>query len=154
VTTFGLFLHHVGYVVPEIEIAMPGFAASLGAKWNGQIYDDPLQKVRVAFLSTRPGDAQIELVQPASGDSPVLRFLREKGGGYHHVCYEVDDLEMALAGMKTRGAAIARRPKPAVAFDGRRIAWVVTAEKALIELLEKTARAVEPAGAEEVAQGL
>ena len=151
---FSLFLHHVGYVVPDIETAMPGFTASLGASWNGRIYDDPHQRVRVAFLSTRPGDAQIELVQPASDDSPVLRFLREKGGGFHHVCYEVGDLEMALAEMKTRRAVIARRPKPAVAFDGRRIAWMVTAERALIELLERTARPVEPTGAERVAQGL
>ncbi len=133
---------------------MPGFAASLGATWSGRIYDDPHQRVRVAFLSTRPGDAQIELVQPASDDSPVLRFLREKGGGFHHVCYEVEDLEMALAGMKTRKAVIARRPKPAVAFDGRRIAWVVTAEKALIELLEKTARPVEPVGAGKAGRSL
>jgi hypothetical protein len=42
-----------------------------------------------------------------------------------------------MAGMKSRGALIARRPKPAVAFEARRIAWMLTAEKMLVELLEQ-----------------
>lgn len=46
-----------------------------------------------------------------------------------------------MAEMKTRGAIIARRPKPAVAFQGRRIAWMLTAEKLLVELLEIAAKA-------------
>ena len=131
-----LAIHHVGFVVSDIDAGMAGFTRSLGAEWDGHVYDDPHQKVKVAFLVTRSGDAKIELVQPAADDSPVTRFLREKGGGLHHVCYEVPDLECALAEMKSGGALIARRPKPAVAFQGRRIAWIVTPEKLLVELLE------------------
>jgi methylmalonyl-CoA/ethylmalonyl-CoA epimerase len=130
-----LRLHHVGFVVANIEQAMPGFLRSLAAQWDEQIFHDPLQKVKVAFLTTRAGDPQIELVEPSGEDSPVLRFL-EQGGGLHHVCYEVADLEKELAEFRSRGAMIAKRPKPAVAFGGRRIAWVITAEKLLVELLE------------------
>lgn len=130
-------LHHVGFVVPEVGSGMEAFVASLGATWDGTVYQDPLQKVKVAFLTTRAGDAQIELVAPDGPDSPVLRFLQENGGGLHHVCYEVDGLEQQMAAMKARGALIMRRPKPAVAFEGRRIAWMLTREKLLVELLEK-----------------
>ncbi len=133
-----LRLHHVGYVVDNIETAMTGFLRSLAAEWDGQVFHDPLQKVKVAFLRTRAEDPQIELVQAASEDSPVLRFLQQKGGGLHHVCYEVADLEEELAGFRSRGAVIAKRPKPAVAFGGRRIAWVITSEKLLVELLEES----------------
>jgi methylmalonyl-CoA/ethylmalonyl-CoA epimerase len=136
-------LHHVGFVVGEIAATVDGFIRSLGAQWNGRVYEDPHQKVKVTFLSTRPGDPLIELVEPVGEDSPVRQFLREKGGGLHHVCYEVDDLERSMAEMKTRGAMIARRPKPAVAFEGRRIAWMLTAEKLLVELLEMQLR-IEP----------
>jgi methylmalonyl-CoA/ethylmalonyl-CoA epimerase len=132
-----LFLHHVGFVVPEVRAGMEAFVASLGATWDGTVYGDPLQRVKVAFLTTRVGDAQIELVAPDGPDSPVLRFLKESGGGLHHVCYEVDDVEQQMAAMKARGALIMRRPKPAVAFEGRRIAWMLTREKLLVELLEK-----------------
>jgi len=131
-----LVIHHVGFVVADIEAGLRGFVQSLAAKWDGKIFADPIQKVKVAFLVTRPGDARIELVQPAADDSPVSRFLAERGGGFHHVCYEVEDLNRALAEFRGRGALLARPPKPAVAFEGRRIAWVLTAEKFLVELLE------------------
>lgn len=132
-----LRLHHLGFVVANIETAMPGFLRSLAAEWDGQVFHDPLQKVRVAFLATRAQDPAIELVEPAGDDSPVLRFLQERGGGLHHVCYEVADLEEDLAAFRSRGALIAKRPLPAVAFGGRRIAWVITSEKLLVELLEE-----------------
>lgn len=130
-------LHHVGFVVADISTAMEGFVRSLGATWDRRTFNDPNQKVRVAFLEVRAGDPLIELVEPAGDDSPVRSFLAERGGGMHHVCYEVLDLEGQMAEMKARGAMIVRRPRPAVAFDGRRIAWLLTAEKLLVELLEK-----------------
>lgn len=133
-----LRLHHVGFVVANIEQAMPGFLRSLAAEWDGQVFHDPLQRVRVAFLATRKEDPLIELVEAAGDDSPVLRFLQERGGGLHHLCYEVANLEDELAEFRARGAVIAKRPKPAVAFAGRRIAWVISAEKLLIELLEES----------------
>ncbi|HEY7306810.1 MAG TPA: VOC family protein [Bryobacteraceae bacterium] len=131
-----LELHHIGFVVGQIRSSIQGFESSLGAVWDGSIFNDPKQKVKVAFLSTQPSHGRIELVEPASEDSPVAKFLRERGGGLHHLCYEVRDLEQALAAFKLRGAVIAKRPLPAVAFDGRRIAWILTAEKLLVELLE------------------
>ena len=132
-----LRLHHMGFVVADIATAMPAFVHSMAAEWDGKIFEDPLQKAKVAFLTTRAGDAQIELVQPLGETSPVQRFLQERGGGMHHLCYEVADLQAELAAFRSRGAAIASRPKPAVAFGGRRIAWVVTSEKFLVELLEE-----------------
>lgn len=131
-----LRLHHMGFVVADIAAAMPSFVRSMAAEWDGQIFEDPLQKAKVAFMTTRPGDAQIELVQPVGENSPVARFLQQ-GGGMHHLCYEVADLETELAAFRSRGAAIASRPKAAVAFGGRRIAWVITSEKFLVELLEE-----------------
>jgi hypothetical protein len=47
------------------------------------------------------------------------------------------DLNVGMAEMKSRGGIIARRPKPATAFRGRRIAWMLTAEERLVELLEE-----------------
>ena len=131
-----LRLHHIGFVVRDMETSIQGFTYSLAARWDGHTYCDPIQRVRVSFLSTGPSDAQIELVEPGTTDSPVSKFL-ERGGGLHHVCYEVADLEQALLTLKAKKAITVRRPVPAVAFAGRRIAWALTAEKLLVELLEK-----------------
>jgi methylmalonyl-CoA/ethylmalonyl-CoA epimerase len=131
-----LRLHHIGFVVASIRSSAPGFMRSLGATWDGAIFTDPGQKVRVAFLTPAPGDALIELVEPHAEDAPVSAFLREKGQGLHHLCYEVHMLEEAIAELRSKGSLIAKPPKPAVAFEGRRIAWLLTAEKLLLELLE------------------
>lgn len=129
-------LHHLGFVLASIEESAEGFAQSLCATWDGKIIFDPLQKVRVTFLrGAHVHDALIELVEPAGPDSPVTRFLA-RGGGMHHVCYEVDDLEAQLVFCKSVGSTLIRKPVPAVAFDGRRIAWVLTKRKLLVEYLE------------------
>lgn len=132
---FGLRLHHVGFVVSDIEGSARNFMNSLGMSWDGAIYHDPTQKVKVTFLATGPACAQIELVAPASANSPVTKFL-ERGGGQHHLCYEVEDIEGALREFKMRRASVVQRACPAVAFDGRRIAWLITREKLVVELLE------------------
>jgi methylmalonyl-CoA/ethylmalonyl-CoA epimerase len=129
-------LHHIGFVVASISASATGFLRSLGANWDGQVFVDTNQKVKVTFLTLLPGDPQLELVEPNAEDAPVNRFLSEKGPGLHHLCYEVDDLEEALAEMRSNGALLAKPPKPAVAFGGRRIAWMITAEKLLVEMLE------------------
>ena len=130
-------LHHIGFVVSSIEEVAPKFAVSLAAPTATEIFEDPLQGVRVLFLSA-PSSVAIELVAPApnaGSASPVKSFLN-RGGGLHHLCYEVSNLEQQIAEMRARKCLLLRPPKPAVAFGGRRIAWVMTAERLLLEYLE------------------
>jgi methylmalonyl-CoA/ethylmalonyl-CoA epimerase len=77
----------------------------------------------------------LELVEPAGEDSPVLGFLK-RGGGLHHLCYEVSHLEQQLELSQSMGGRIVRPPLPASVFEGRRIAWVFTKDRLLLELLE------------------
>jgi methylmalonyl-CoA/ethylmalonyl-CoA epimerase len=128
--------HHVGFVVGSIQDSVQSFAASLDATWDGEIIHDPNQVVRVTFLQSKhPSNPLLELVEPAGEKSPVLSFL-QRGGGLHHICYQVDDLEEQLRRSRAAGGLITRPPLPAVAFGGRRIAWVYTKNKLLIEYLE------------------
>jgi methylmalonyl-CoA/ethylmalonyl-CoA epimerase len=129
-------LHHVGFVVASIDASMPGFVRSLGGTWNGDVIVDPIQNVKVAFLVLGPNEAQVELVQAHLDPAPVTKFLKDKGEGLHHMCFEVKDLEVALSTAKSNGGLLVKKPKPAVAFGGRRIAWVLTREKLLVEFLE------------------
>lgn len=115
---------------------MPAFTRSVAGTWDGRIFEDPIQKVKVAFLSTPGTDVQIELVEPAEGPSPVRAFL-DKGGGLHHLCYEVSNCDEALKLIRQRKGLLVKRPNPAVAFGGRRIAWALTAEKLLLEFVER-----------------
>lgn len=129
--------HHVGFVVRSIADSVEGFAAILQAAWDQEVFHDPNQGVRVTFLrGASDGDPLWELVEPADDKSPVQSFV-VKGGGLHHVCYVVGRLEDALTRARSLGAVIAREPMPAVAFGGRRIAWIYTKNRLLIEYLEQ-----------------
>lgn len=129
-------LHHVGYVVRSISEVADRFAQSVAASWDQEIIQDPLQDAKVAFLK---GIVQefplVELLEPASEASPVANFLR-KGGGLHHLCYEVESLDKRLEFSQAIGGMIVRPPLPAVAFAGRRIAWVYTKDRLLLEFLD------------------
>lgn len=129
-------LHHVGFVVASIADAAPQFAGALDSHWGGEIIHDPLQAARVSFLQSKvAANPLFELVEPVGEDSPVWKFLA-RGGGLHHLCYQVEDLETQLQVSRDKGALVVRQPAPAVAFGGRRIAWVFTKTKLLIEYLE------------------
>ena len=89
------------------------------------------------FLDLPPdGAVKLELIEPLGSDSPVAKF-DQKGGGLHHLCFEVDDVDEQIQKMKILKAMLIRRPQPAVAFGGRRIAWMQTREKLLVEYLER-----------------
>ncbi|HET7207537.1 MAG TPA: VOC family protein [Terriglobales bacterium] len=129
--------HHVGFVVSSIQNTIQQFMQSLKAEWDRDIVHDPLQQVSVTFLrGQNPADPLFELIEPAGEQSPVMSFLK-RGGGLHHVCYLSDDMENELATCRQQGTLVVKPPLPATAFGGRRIAWVYTKNKLLIEYLER-----------------
>ena len=138
-TENAVVLHHIGYAVKSIEVEAPRFARLLGAMWDGVIYHDPLQQARVSFLiagnglSTAP---KFELVEGDGEDAPLRRFV-DKGGGLHHVCYEVADLDAHVAQMKELGAVLIKASVPAVAFNGRMVAWMFARPHLLLEYIER-----------------
>jgi methylmalonyl-CoA/ethylmalonyl-CoA epimerase len=130
-------LHHIGFVVASIQQVGVGFARSLHAIWDGEIIHDPQQQARVAFLRhANAATPMLELVEPAGESSPLHRFV-SRGGGLHHICYEVDSLDDQMKLSRASGALIVKQPLPAVAFGGRRIAWVFISQKLLVEYLER-----------------
>jgi len=130
-------LHHLGIVVASIPAAAEEFATSMSASWNGQIIHDPLQQVRVAFFTpAEPRNPVFELVEPVGEASPVTNVLKKRVGLYH-LCYEIDDLELTLEAARDVRFVVVSTPKPAVAFEGRRIAWISSKTRLLVELLER-----------------
>jgi methylmalonyl-CoA/ethylmalonyl-CoA epimerase len=71
----------------------------------------------------RVGESTIELVQPIRPDSPVGKFLAKRGEGFHHVAFEVQDLEGTLAKLKRNGVEIIDEV-PRRGAGGTRMAFV------------------------------
>ncbi len=133
----GFKLLHVGVAVPELGPTTELMTALLGYRVISGPFDDPIQRVSVNFLTTQPTDtAEIELIAPLTEDSPIRATLAKGGGASYHLCFETADLDAALAHAKRLKCLIVTAPAPAVAFNGRRIAWIYTKSRQLFELVE------------------
>ena len=135
-------LHHLGVAVRDIRAAIDAYARMFGYQLLQGPVDDPTQRVTVAFVGPTHGSAlQLELVAPLAGAgvSPVDRILQGSNSAYH-VCYQVCDLEQSLRRLQEAGCHSISKPSPAVAFGGRRIAWLLTPTNHLLELLEGPSR--------------
>ena len=128
---------HMGVAVPSLEQALTTYQELFGYTVCSGPFDDPVQRVSVCFLETGDlGEPTLELVAPNGKDSPVDQVLA-KGIGAYHLCYEVDNIESALDYVRSKGCIVISKPVPAVAFEGRRIAWFYTPTRQLIELVEQ-----------------
>jgi methylmalonyl-CoA/ethylmalonyl-CoA epimerase len=130
-------LMHVGVAVSTLEPTTELLSALFGYKVISGPFDDPIQKVTVNFLAKSAEDvAEIELIAPLAQDSPIRSMLAKDGGGAYHLCFETSDIDAALAHAKNNGCIVVSPPVPAVAFQGRRIAWIYTRSRQLFELVE------------------
>lgn len=135
--SLGFKLLHVGVAVPSLGPTTDLLSNLFGYKVVSGPFDDPIQKVTVNFLAKSDADvAEIELIAPLSEDSPITSMLTKNGGGAYHLCFETSDMEQALVHAKKNGCMIVSPPVPAVAFEGRRIAWIYTSSRQLFELVE------------------
>lgn len=129
-------LHHIGIVVPKIQDSIGELVKFLKFDTIGIPTLIGSQKVNVCFL--KMGSINLELIEPAEKNSPVDSFLSE-GGGFHHMCFEVDDINQKINELEKNGARLV--VKPVTGFENRLIAFLYLNMKNtncnLIELAEK-----------------
>lgn len=133
-------LHHVGVATQKLEATAKMLEGLFGYRTIAGPFADPIQRVSVSFLTMSDDDkVEVELVEPLTDDSPVRSILQKGGGTAYHLCLETADLDAALQHAKGLGCMLVSPPAPAVAFGGRRIAWIYTSSRQLIELVETKA---------------
>ena len=129
-------LHHIGIVVKNIQESFGELTKFLDFKESILPIEVKSQKVNVCFLKT--SDVYIELIEPIDNISPVKKFS-ELGGGFHHLCFEVENIFDELEKMKENGGRVI--VKPTKGFEDRLIAFILLNMKNtncnLIELAEK-----------------
>jgi methylmalonyl-CoA/ethylmalonyl-CoA epimerase len=125
--------HHIGVATEGIADA-EGTYAALGYQREGEEFCDHAQGVRGVFL-VGPGP-RLELLEALGGDHTLDPWLRA-GSRMYHLAFEVEDLDGTLSTARTQlQAIVVRPPTPAPAFGGRRIAFVMMRNRALIEFVE------------------
>jgi methylmalonyl-CoA/ethylmalonyl-CoA epimerase len=111
--------HHIGVVVPNITNSLNELKQFIPFQETSIPTLIGSQKVNVCFLNM--GTGFLELIEPADDDSPVSTFASKKGG-FHHICFEVENIHSAISEMKDNGAKII--VEPVIGFENRLIAFV------------------------------
>lgn len=130
-----LKLHHIGIVVPRIEEAVSAYRL-LGYTERTGIIHDPAQTALLQFLRLSNADHYIELVAPDGPDSYVAAAAARKNP-LNHLCYTSVDIFCTCNLLQSGGWRLISDPAPAVAFDGRLIAWLISPAKLIVELVQQ-----------------
>lgn len=127
-------INHIAIVVEDIEESLAFWRDQLGLTLD-HMETVSSQGVKIAFLPV--GGSEVELVQPLDEESGVARYLRKRGPGLHHLCFEVEDIAAKLQELKEEGVRLIDED-PLVLEDGRKMAFLhpKSASGVLIELYE------------------
>ena len=133
----GIRLDHIGIAVNELESGSV-FWNILGLEMQGDELNEE-QGVNIRFFGTEPSSegARIELLSPTSEDTPIGKFLQQRGPGIQQIAFRVDDLQGLLNRLNSQGVRLINET-PTVGAHGSQIAFVHPSSTGgvLVELLQ------------------
>jgi methylmalonyl-CoA/ethylmalonyl-CoA epimerase len=115
-------LNHVAIAVPDLEAAARVYRDTLGATVSDAV-PQPDHGVTTVFVELP--NTKIELLEPLGDGSPIAGFLeRNKAGGIHHICYEVDDIAAARDRLVSEGARVLGDGEPKIGAHGKPVLFL------------------------------
>ena len=133
-------IEHIGIAVRDLEKSLSQWTSMFNLKMRG-IEEIMERGVKLAHLELEGGPS-IELVTPCGEDSPLEKFLNEKGEGIHHFSFEVENIESVMESLKAKGIQFVH-DRPQKGAEGSLIAFIHPRNfnGVLIELKQKGSEA-------------
>jgi methylmalonyl-CoA/ethylmalonyl-CoA epimerase len=128
-------LEHIGIAVKNLEKSNALFTRLLG-KAPYKIEDVPAEGVRTSFFDV--GGIKIELLEATKADSPIAKFIENRGEGLHHLAFAVEPIEDKMKKLKDDGFhLLSEKPKPGA--DNKNIVFIhpKATNHVLVELCEE-----------------
>lgn len=104
-------ISHLGVAVKDLETAREFYRSVFGLESSDPITSED-GKMKGSLVEI--GDAVIELLQPIGSEGVMAKFLEKRGEGFHHICYEVDDIEAEIESLKAKGLEVLGEPKESI----------------------------------------
>jgi len=111
---------HIGIAVKDLQDTLNLYKKIL-ENTELAIEEVPSEKVRVAMIPL--GDTSIELLEPMSDESPIAKFIKEKGEGIHHIAIAVEDIKASIGKLSAEGLRILY-PEPRPGSHGKMITFL------------------------------
>jgi len=113
-------IEHIGIAVKNISDSISYYENVLGLKCYS-IEEVKDQKVKTAFFKI--GETKIELLEATDPDSPIGKFIENKGEGIHHLAFAVNDIESSLKEVEAKGIRLIDKT-PRKGAEGLEIAFL------------------------------
>ena len=128
-------IEHIALAVADLEAAVKHYEEVWGLEVSHRERVED-QGVEEAMLPL--GESYLQLLGPTGPDTTVGKFVAKRGEGLHHIAYEVDDLEAALAELKEKGVPLIDEA-PRLGGRGHMVAFVHPKGNhgLLVELIQK-----------------
>ena len=125
---------HVGIAVKDLDQAMKLYREAFGIEPD-MVYESPHTKAKIAFFTL--GEVKIELLQPVDKNSVIGKFIEKKGEGFHHIAYEVKDIDESLRRLETKGVKLVDKKSRKVR-ENERVGFLhpKSTNNVLIELIQ------------------
>jgi methylmalonyl-CoA epimerase len=127
-------IEHVGIVVKDVEKSRALWEGCFGIKLDS-VEVNPEKPVKLALYPV--GESMVELIAGTTPDSRHQKMVADGKGGLNHMCFEVENIDEALAELKAKGIPLLDEV-PRYGHAGCRIAFIdpKATENCLIELAE------------------
>jgi hypothetical protein len=123
-------LHHIGYIVKDIE----SYEKNLLYEEKVKEVVDPVQNSKLSLYKNF-STCFIELIQPLNEQSYNYAFLEKFGEQYHHLCYAVKSADVISEIARNMKLIFIKGPMPAILFDNNEVFFYYTRNKMIIEFL-------------------
>lgn len=135
-------LDHVCLAVRKIAPARALLEKMLGYTARTEVVTNTRQQVNVQFMR-KAGSIDIKLIEPSSLSSPLVDFIKERGGGLHHLAFKTRAVAEGVRDLQSKGARVLAAPQPGEAFDEADIAFAFLGAGLNIELIDTDRRRLE-----------
>ena len=127
-------LHHFGFLTNNTSECIKKYKI-LGFE-HGDSFIDTLRGIKITFLSHNSTNVLFEIIEPMNEKSVVTSLMKKFQGNLYHSGYEVDDIKLYINELKSKKFIVIDQPKPAIAFENRNVAFLMSKNTGIIELIE------------------
>ncbi|HQB37631.1 MAG TPA: VOC family protein [Bacteroidales bacterium] len=132
-------IDHICFAVKNISEGVSYWESVFGYRQMTEVVVNTLQKVKVVFLAKKES-ILIKLIEPTEENQSLINFVN-RGGGFHHLCFRVDNMDKQIEEFKEKGLLTLVPPQPGEAFNNHEIAFMLAKYGINIELIDTDEKA-------------
>lgn len=132
-------IDHICFAVKNISEGISYWESVFGYRQMTEVITNSLQKVKVTFLC-KEESTLVKLIEPLADNQSLVNFVN-RGGGFHHLCFRVENMDEQISELKEKGLLMLVPPQPGEAFNNHDIAFMLARYGLNVELIDTDEKA-------------